>query len=88
MKFFQAISQSPRTGKYILWKILDYFKLALWHLFTFWGLGAYSVPNRGRHWTEADAYSKSEPKQDIEYYFMNDCNKIIVLSRKKYIYSL
>ena len=74
MKFFQAISQIPRIGKYILWKILYYFKLALWHLFTFWRLGATSI--RERHWIEGDAYWKSQPKQKSEYYFINDCSKI------------
>ena len=50
MKFFQTISQTLRIGKYILWKTLHYFKLALWRLFAFWGLGA--TPIREQHWIQ------------------------------------
>ena len=42
-----------------------------------------------------DAYSgaalnsKSEPKQEIEYYFMNDCNKIYcTVKEKMYLFPL
>ena len=81
MKFFQTISQTLRIGEYILWKILYYFKLALWRLFTFWGLGA--TPIRERHWIQ-------NPNQNKKLNIISwiTVTKFTVLSKKIYIYSL
>ena len=75
MKFFQTISQTPRIGKHIFWKIQSsaYLLSGVW------------VPHQFESGTHARATFIQNPNQNKK---LNIIYKFTVLSKKKYIYSL
>ena len=61
MKFFQTVSQKPRIGKHIFWKILHYFKVVLIYFLEFgchtnsrailmWGQRLFKIRTKTRNW--------------------------------------